>query len=85
VQAVGLDPDRSGLALASRATPLRRLAAVVGPGEPPLAVVARRRLVLALHYAIVGGEAGGDPLRGHGTFTGTPGTGGTYDGSVNCN
>jgi len=36
------------------------------------------------HYAIVGGQAGGDTLRGHGTFSGTPGTGGIYDGSVNC-
>lgn len=33
------------------------------------------------HYAVIGGEHG---PRGHGTFSGTPGTGGIYDGSINC-
>jgi hypothetical protein len=36
------------------------------------------------HYAIVGGEPGEDEARGHGTFSGMPGTGGIYDGRVNC-
>ena len=36
------------------------------------------------HYAIVGGQAGGDTLRGRGTFSGTPGAGAIYGGSVNC-
>jgi hypothetical protein len=35
-------------------------------------------------YAVIGGERGGLVTRGHGTFSGTPGTGGMYDGSINC-
>jgi hypothetical protein len=41
---LGLLPHRPGLALAGRAAPLRCLPLVVGPGERPLAVSARRRL-----------------------------------------
>jgi hypothetical protein len=36
------------------------------------------------HYAVIGGEPGGLVTRGQGTFSGTPGTGGIYDGSINC-
>jgi hypothetical protein len=36
------------------------------------------------HYAIVGAGAGEDKTRGHGTFSGIPGTGGIYDGSIHC-
>jgi hypothetical protein len=42
VQAVGLDPDRGGLALAGRAAPLARTALAVGSGEAPLAMLAAR-------------------------------------------
>jgi hypothetical protein len=47
VQAVGLDPDGGGLALARRAAPLARAALRVRSREPPLAVLARRLLVIA--------------------------------------
>ena len=37
------------------------------------------------HYAVIGtGEPGEHGPRGHGTFSGTPGTGGIYDGIINC-
>lgn len=37
------------------------------------------------HYAVVGtGEPGEHEPRGHGTFSGEPGTGGIYDGLINC-
>jgi hypothetical protein len=36
------------------------------------------------HYAVIGGEPGEHAPRGHGTFSGTPGTGGIYDGSIKC-
>jgi hypothetical protein len=50
VQRIGLDPPGGGLALAGRAAPLRRLALIVGPGERPCAVLAGRRLVVALGH-----------------------------------
>src|SRR5215211_3004323 len=50
VQAARLDPDRCGFALAGRAAPLARAALAVRSCEPPVAVLARRRLVrAALH------------------------------------
>src|SRR5580658_8822516 len=52
MQATRLDPDRAGLALAGRAAPLARAARDVGPGKGPLAVVAGRRLVLAVLDAL---------------------------------
>lgn len=37
------------------------------------------------HYAVIGaGEEGGQKSRGHGTFSGVPGTGGIYEGMINC-
>jgi hypothetical protein len=47
VQTVRLDPRRRWLALARGAAPLGGAALVVGPGARPLAVLARRRAVLA--------------------------------------
>src|ERR1039458_6292568 len=47
MQPVSLDPCRRGLALACRAAPFSRLPLEVSPGEHPLAVLARRRLVLS--------------------------------------
>lgn len=47
VEAVGLDPPGGGGAFAGRAAPLGRLPGVVGPGEPPLAVLADGRVVIA--------------------------------------
>jgi hypothetical protein len=36
-------------------------------------------------YAVIGKGAPGEHLpRGHGTFSGTPGTGGVYDGAIKC-
>jgi hypothetical protein len=37
--------------------------------------------VLTGHYTVIGGPPVG---RGHGTITGEPGTGGTYEGQVHC-
>src|SRR4051812_1021893 len=48
VQTAGLDPHGRGLALARRAAPFARAGLVVGSGERPLAVLARRRLVVAV-------------------------------------
>jgi hypothetical protein len=40
---------------------------------------------LAGHYAVTGTGGPGEPSpRGHGTFSGTPGTAGIYDGIINC-
>ncbi len=47
MQAVGLDPAQGGLTLARGAAPLARAALRIGPREDPLAVLARRRLVVA--------------------------------------
>ncbi len=47
VQAVGLDPSGGGLALAGRAAPRGSTPLVVGSGERPLAVLTRRRAMLA--------------------------------------
>ena len=47
VQSVGLHPPRRGLAFACQAAPFRGLALEVGPGERPLAVLARGRLLVA--------------------------------------
>jgi len=47
MQPVGLDPPRAGLALASRAAPLRRAARGIGPGEGPRPMLALRRAVVA--------------------------------------
>ena len=53
VQPVGLDPNACRCAFAGRASPLRSVAlVVVGPGERPYPVVARRRLTLTgEHFA----------------------------------
>ena len=60
VQPGSLDPLGRGLALAGRAPPLGGLPLGVGPGERPLAVLARRGLVLA------GLDGGGLLERDHG-------------------
>jgi hypothetical protein len=47
VEAISLDPSARGLAVAGRAAPLARTALRVGAREPPLAMLAAGRLVVA--------------------------------------
>jgi len=51
MQAIRLDPSGGGITLPGRAPPLRASTPWIGTGEPPLIMLAGRRLVLAALHA----------------------------------
>lgn len=51
VEAMGLDSAACGFAFPGRAAPLRRAALEVGPGDPPLAMLASRRQMVTTDNA----------------------------------